>query len=434
MIPLVQFLHAVVWWAQDFIPPAEFFVYPYLTARGLLPYTQIIDHHFPGLFFFPVNFFSLGFTDPLSFKTLALLVVLLTSVLLSRLAKHHRISPGQVVTVIALYSVWQIFFSGSTLWIDLFLPVFLLPGWELFRRRRFFLSGVMFALALVFKQTVILPLIFTCLFLFRSPKALVTFLFPPAVAVLLTWGYFFFRGSGSDFWYWNFVFNFQTYAREAGRLPGIGDLLKLSLPLTLYFLAVINGFRHHDKPLLQLAGLVGLLALPGFSRFGLEHFQPAVPFFALLLVIGFSELPSFRWLLLPVSCLFVLVFQFRHPPAGQIVNFSPADYRVYDRAAALAVSGRTLAVLGASPLIYSQAKTLPVGNLFFFPLPWLFSPLQPRQLDIWADSPPDVIIFDPHSRVDGRSIFTSADRLIEYMQRNYRQTEEISGQLIYTRL
>src|SRR3989304_10216954 len=43
-----------------FFPYPEFFIHPYLTANGLIPYKQILDQHFPGLMFFPINFATLG--------------------------------------------------------------------------------------------------------------------------------------------------------------------------------------------------------------------------------------------------------------------------------------------------------------------------------------------------------------------------------------
>ena len=52
----------------------EFFVYPYLVQNSLKPYTQIIDQHFPGGFFLPINFATLGFTTPDSFLRLHVLL------------------------------------------------------------------------------------------------------------------------------------------------------------------------------------------------------------------------------------------------------------------------------------------------------------------------------------------------------------------------
>src|SRR3989339_347994 len=207
MIPIFQLIHVGVYWILDFVSPAEFYVYPYLLSKGLIPYQQITDHHFPGLFFLPVNFFTLGFVDPLSFKLLLLLTIILTSVLLAKLSRFKSINGASLSQVVFLYSLWQLFFSGSVFWIEAILPLFMLPGLILFEKKRFLLSGLFFALAILFKQTAILPIIFLSLYLLKKPLQLASFWLPTAILILLLGWYFYSLGALSDFVWWNFTFN-----------------------------------------------------------------------------------------------------------------------------------------------------------------------------------------------------------------------------------
>src|SRR3989337_3529975 len=104
---------------MEFVAYPEFFVYPYLTTAGWLPYRQIIDQHFPGLFFMPVNFFTLGFINPRSLKILSLLLVIFQSALIYRIAKSIS---SRVYPLIAMvtFALWQPFFSGNHLWLESF--------------------------------------------------------------------------------------------------------------------------------------------------------------------------------------------------------------------------------------------------------------------------------------------------------------------------
>jgi hypothetical protein len=431
MIFVFQLLHAALFWIQDFIPTAEFFIYPYLTSRGLLPYHEIIDHHFPGLFFLPLNFYTLGFVDPQSFKSLTLFVILLTSVLLHRLAQNMSKNKIIAAEAILLYSLWQIFFSGSLLWIDLFLPLFLLPGMYWFNNKKYLISGIFFALAIIFKQTAVLPIIFLSIFLLRKPSGLIAFIAPSFAVFAGLLFYFFRQGVLSDFIFWNFTFNFAGYAAEAGKFATQNELLKISFPLIVYVGSAVVAVRSGSKQLFQLAGMILVLALPAFSRFGLEHFQPAVSLFCLLVPLALRSNKLLKYGVYAISFIWVIFFIFRNNPSGEIVNFSKGEIELYQTAKNLKSSGFSLGLLGSSPIIYSQSGALPPGKLFYFPLPWFFSRLGEKQLALWEKDPPDYIIFNPQSSVDGKNVFTSAPGLVEYMQMNYREESVISGNIVF---
>src|SRR4030065_1248497 len=117
---VIQLLHLLILSPMDLLAYPEFFVYPYLTSSGWLPYRQIIDQHFPGLFFMPVNFFTLGFINPRSLKILSLLLVIFQSALIYRIAKSIS---SRVYPLIAMvtFALWQPFFSGNHLLLESFI-------------------------------------------------------------------------------------------------------------------------------------------------------------------------------------------------------------------------------------------------------------------------------------------------------------------------
>src|SRR3989338_3479932 len=61
---LILLTHILILSKLIYFPYPELFIYPYLTNHGLKPYSQIIDQHFPGLMFLPLNLDNLGMTTP----------------------------------------------------------------------------------------------------------------------------------------------------------------------------------------------------------------------------------------------------------------------------------------------------------------------------------------------------------------------------------
>src|SRR3989338_6622905 len=79
---LIIIAHLFILSRLIFFPYPEFFVYPYLTNAGLKPYSQIMDQHFPGLLFLPVNFDNLGMNDEFSARIWLMVIVSITQLLI----------------------------------------------------------------------------------------------------------------------------------------------------------------------------------------------------------------------------------------------------------------------------------------------------------------------------------------------------------------
>ena len=280
LIVLLQLIHLGLLWAMEFYPYPELIIYPYLRSLGWLPYTQIIDQHFPGVMFFPINLHSLGFSDPHSLKIVLLLVVLLSSAFIYKISKSWL--------AIALYAVWQPFFGGSQLWIDLLLPLFTLPAFILFERKKWFLSGLFLGLGVIIKQTLVPLVVFAAILIIwryrsRSLPILASFGLAALIPAAIMLAHFSRLGILPDFWFWTFSFNLSKHAQQGGLATPINQLLKLSWPVAVVFLSVLL-----QKKSRVIFGWLVFSVLGGISRFGFVHLQPAVPFF----VIIYSQLVS----------------------------------------------------------------------------------------------------------------------------------------------
>jgi hypothetical protein len=218
MITIIVLLaHLIYVSLLDFFPSPEFFIFPYLASAGWQPYTQIVDHHFPLLWLLPINLSTLGISTVLNLKLLMLFVISLQSLLI------YKISKSKLSVV--FYAIWQPIFLGSRLWIDMFIPIFTLPAYLLFKRNHPVWAALFLGLSLCLKQS-ILPLVVYVLLinLLKLPlrKIIITILatiLPPLILVL----YMYIRGVLPDFIYWTVTFNITTY-------PAMASLTFASVP------------------------------------------------------------------------------------------------------------------------------------------------------------------------------------------------------------
>lgn len=403
----------------EFWPYPELFIYPYLANLGWLPYRQIIDHHSPGLVFFPLNLASGGLTTPAAMQVALLLIVLVQAVLI------YRISCSKLV--VTWYVIWQSFFGGNYLWYDSFLGLFVLPAYLAWRARRWLVAGLLLGSAVVVKQS-ILPLgVFVAGLTWwttRRLRPVMVFTLGAMTPPLLTAIYFWRLGVFWDFWYWVVTFNWQVYA-AAGRLaPAAGDLRLLLLPVILLAVAVP---RLRDKSLL---GWLVFSVVSGLSRFALVHLQPAVPFMALILVSLPRRVVAMA---LVASLLWVGGYYWRSGNFGQVRFFDAQTLRLVEMIKERTRLGEKIFLLGTQPNVYVLTQTVPAGNIFAFHMPWILSVVEDRILSGLKSDPPNLVVWDTQSSVDGISITASAPKLVQYISDNYQAIATVGSNLIYAR-
>ena len=167
---IIIVIHNLILTKLIYFPYPELFIYPYLTNHGLKPYAQILDQHFPGLLFLPINFDNLGMTTPQSARIWSIAIVVLVQLMLFILGSHILKSKWKALIVNLLYLIWQPFFEGWVLWIDSFLPILLLPAFYALLKRRFLLTGLFLGIGIVFKQVLIPLSVFILVYIFWTER------------------------------------------------------------------------------------------------------------------------------------------------------------------------------------------------------------------------------------------------------------------------
>ena len=421
-----------------FFPYPEFFIYPYLTNIGLLPYEQILDQHFLGLMFFPINLATLGFDTPQEFLKLHLSIVLLNQFLLFTLTTKIFKTKKAGFLASFLYFLLQPFYEGNVFWIDSFLPsifmlsaLFLILFFETKKTKHLILSGLTVGFSLILKQ-VALPLIgvlFIYIALKTNLKKAIPWGFFACLFTLIMLVHVISLGVFDSFFYWTVTFNLTTY-RELGRkFASISQLIGYSF---IFLPAILIGFvswfrKSVNSKIIIIFMLFSLLF--AFARFDYIHLQPSLPFAIIIFTSLLIYLP--KALSNSIVIIFVLItsnFLLQNTifwKTGGIRFFGQKEQKLITEVYKYASEGDTIFSQGTTPHIYTLTNTRPPGDVFVYHFPWFLVEAEEKLLKGLTQDPPKVIIQDNTASVDDNNLNKFMPNINKYISKNYTKINEI---------
>ncbi len=422
-----------------YFPYPELFVYPYLTNHGLKPYSQILDQHFPGLMFLPVNLDNLGMNNEVIARYWSMGIIILVHLLLFFIAASILKSRKKALLVNVLYLIWQPFFEGWVLWIDSFLPLLLLPAFYFHLRKKYFLTGIFLGLGIVFKQTLI-PLgglvLVWMIWEVRDIRMVLRYITGLVLPVGLMLLYLFSIGVLADFWYWTVVFNLTVFAKYGTTAPTTFGLI--ARPLLVYSGGLLLFFLKDRKmAIVLLLFLLGSMA-GIFDRADFVHFQPSLPFVLLASTLGIYQLFNqklLKILLLTYSLIAVwwLGIFYKGHISNQVLFFDPQTKLLASKIHSYADYGQTIFIFGASPGLYQMTKTRPAGNIFVFQFPWFFKVAEGRILNGIKQDKPNIIVSDRTVKIEDQPITEFGKEIDQYINENYQLIDQVGTTQIMRR-
>lgn len=431
LLVVIIIAHLFILTKLIFFPYPELFIYPYLTNNGLIPYKQILDQHFPGLIFLPINFDNLGMNNPQIARWWLIASVVAVQVLLFFISRKLLKSDKKALIAAFLYLLWQPFFEGWVLWIDSFLALMLLPAFYFVYHKKSFLSGLLLGVAIVFKQ-VMIPLA-ALLFIYwiwqkESIKQLGIYLFGLILPIGGMFIYLLLIGSLADFWYWTIVFNLTIYAQSGrGLVPTLAHLLRVAFVFGSSFIIFLR-IKEQEAQILLLFLIGTLIGLS--TRFDFVHFQPALPFAILAIVYTVERI----WKLVPVKIsiavyllvsIWWLTIFYKGHIGERIYFFDEHTINVADKIDQYTKDGEKIFIFGEAPHLYQMTKTMPAGDLFVFQFPWFFDVAQERMLEGLKKDQPNIIVADRTVKIEDQPITEFGKKINLYINNNYEKIEMI---------
>ncbi len=440
LLATIIFIHIYVLTKLIFFPYPELFVYPYLTNHGLKPYSQILDQHFPGLMFLPINFDNLGMTNESVARIWLISIVVIIHVLLFLISNAILKNSKKALLVNILYLIWQPFFEGWVLWIDNFLPLILLPAFYTFFKDKFFISGILVGLAVVFKQVMIPLAILLAFYVWwesKEFKKLRDFFIGLSLPIFLMIIYLVSIGVFNDFFYWTVIFNLTIYAKYGrGERTDFAHLFRVVLVFGSAFLAVGKIKERSVQVLLifLIGSLVGLT-----TRFDFVHFQPALPFAILATILGIGKFKRLGIIgkvavivYLLIAAWWINIFYKGHIE-NKVFFFDPETKMIAQKIRQYTKVDEKIFIFGLPPNLYQMADRLPAGNIFVFQFPWFLKIAETRILEGLMEDKPNIVVSERTAKIEGVEIAEFADKIDKYIQQNYEVIDNVGTKNILRR-
>lgn len=441
LLLFIVLIHILLLSRLIFFPYPELFIYPYLTKIGLIPYKQIFDQHFPGIMFFPVNLATLGIDSPQEMRMLQYLMIALSHIFLYFISKNLFRSEKKAIYVNIIFLICQPFFEGNVLWIESFATPLVLGSFYLlimFLERKqghyLFLSGMVLGVSLLFKQVTLPLIIFSVIYVYfgfnkiRSVERYLLGLMVPCAYLI----YFIYKSKIiSEFVYWTITFNLTIFAEMGRKYPGFADIIKFGIFFGIPLITIIFFFvkKRFDKKTVLVSGYFISCLFFAFARIDLIHFQPAIPFAAILIAYYFTEIRGkLKYIIILIflcSTLIVSLRQYLLLYGDGVVFYGEREKEISDKVLSYAKPGDSVFSFGSLPHIYQMTATVPPGRIFVFQFPWFVKENEDVILKGIEIDPPKVIIRDAGSEVAGINLSRYMGKIDDHITKYYKTTDRV---------
>jgi hypothetical protein len=257
----------------------EMLAWPYLTLQGWLPYRDIAIAHNPLLLLDLVIFFKLFGIGIIQLKIFTWILIAANVYLTYYVGKKFW-SKNIGLLSSFLYLILCIIFEGNGLWFDLALSPFALLLYLFLKEKKYVWAGVFFVLGFLTKQTFIYFAVPTIFYILQSTfikKNIANFIIGSGIVISIFIVILSLLGIMDDYYNWAIKFGILYLPTAVGQisLPSLKQLVFAVVPFVFLIfnseLLIIN---------FALFGALGV-----YPRWELFHFQPALPFLALIISI-----------------------------------------------------------------------------------------------------------------------------------------------------
>jgi hypothetical protein len=431
-------LHLIFLVFLKFTAWPEMLLWPYMMIQGLLPYKDIAIAHTPHLIADLAVFFKIFGVGILQLKIYTWLLIIATDLIVYWVSDKLW---NRKIAIIFTFSfiVLQIFFDGNGLWFDSLLVPFSVVLFYLVSKKNYFWTGIIWAVMFLTKQTAVWFLIPVGLTLVKNLKfnniphvnwqELKKFTFGALIVIvsfiLILWVF----GILSYFYQWAINFGIFVLPRAQGQiqLPDLKNLIVAGFPFVIIILFLLNKNRNFYLLIWMIAGSMG--AYPRFEYF---HFQPALPFLAIIIGIVMYQANKNRLVniflvlyLLGFSYLFANYFMRNWKEGTRFLETDVADIVFY-------VKNNThenekIFVLNWWDNIYPLTRTIPATDPWIPQLSWYqdLPGIQEKEIESLKTIKPKLILFNEYESA-GLAAYKPR-KLGDYIDNNYELKEKING-------
>ncbi|MFC1710096.1 glycosyltransferase family 39 protein [Patescibacteria group bacterium] len=436
-------VHITLLLTTSYIAWPEMMFWPYLILKGWMPYKDIVIAHTPLLVINLSLFYKLFGVGVWQLKFYTILLIMLTDVLLFYIAKRFW-SAKVAFLSLALYIPFQVMYEGNGLWFDLPLTSLALLIYYLLRTKKYLLGGMIWGVSFFTKQTAawfVIPI--TVQTLIQNRKVKFSYLIKPYIQIGLGIGLVFLLviivlwviGLLPSFHQWAIDYGIRVLPREKGQisLPNAKLLLVSLIPFSILF---ILPFVTKKKDWLVLVTWTIVAFMGVYPRWGLFHFQPALPFLAIsggLVLSKLNKVGSFLKItaLIYMGLVLLLFGKYFVRSINTPDRFLEDDtFTVSEYINDKVGDNGEVYIMNTWDNIYVFSNTVPSSGYWVPHLSWVMDQpgVQEKLVRQLENNKPEIIIMRPYGMNDLSSY--KPELIDEFLSQNYGLVEEVGGHLV----
>ncbi len=427
--------HLLLLITTQFTAWPEMLFWPYLVLRGWLPYQDIGIVHSPLLvveltFFYKI--FGLGIFQQ---KIFSWLLALFIDLLLFKIAhKLYGLKPA--ILALLCFILLHVYYDGNGVWFDQALALFPLLIFFAVEKKKYFLAGLLWALAVFTKQTAVWFLI-PVFFAFYQSQQRAKFILDFSKAALLVFltvllGLAIY-GLQTAFINWAVIFGIGILPRQIGQIkaPGLKEIISSLLPYLVFLPLIIQKNKRYLSGLIiwSLAAAMGV-----FPRWELFHLQPALPFLSLAISTLLGSLWKSRksFAILPgviiIIAILILISRGIQRKIDKPDRFNDAnDQKIVQTVRRITVPNQLIFVTNYWDNLYPLTQTLPATRPFIPQLAWYINQptVEANLLNNLKSTPAKIVVRGQFKDTD--SLVNRFPLINDYIDAHYNVIETISG-------
>lgn len=447
-LPLLLLIHLILLILLRFTAWPEMVLWPYLLNKGLIPYQDIVVIYPPGLILALSFLGKLFGVTLMNLKIYTWVFILVTDLLIYWIAKRLTQSKKIAILSLLFYVLWQPFFEGNAFWFDLVLAPLGLLLFYFAHQKKFFWSGFIFGLALTVKQTTLwfLPPLFLTFWLIKEIKIkpFLLFIFGMVMPLGASLIYLVTNNLFDDFLKWAVSFGVFYLPKAPGQiqLPTLKQTLSLLIPFAVVFLSFFTILQRRNivkrEWIILLIFWTFFASLGVLPRFEYFHFQPSLPFLAVLSGIFISsinispkKLVWFVFLALVTLGTVYLQLRFYRLNWQKPTRFFETD--ILEIAKWLRENTQPdekIYILNSWDHLYALSETLPAVSPLIHTLPWHleYPGMQEKYVADLTKVKPRIVVFQPYKEKGLGSY--KPEKIDKFVRENYSLKEIIAGRFL----
>jgi len=446
LLPFLLSMHFLLLLNLRFTAWPEMILWPYFILKGLLPYRDIAMAHNPLLIFDLALFYKTFGVSLFNLKLYTWILILITDLLIYYIAEKLTKNKKIAFLSLAFYVFWQPYFEGNGVWFDLMLAPLGLSVFYFLYVGEFFWSGLFFGLAILVKQTAfwfIFPIVF-CLWLFDYLKInyLKKFFLGMMIPLFILLVYLIKLGIFQNFYFWAIKFGIGYLPHAPGQiqLPTLKQTLALNVPYGMVLPAILTSLLYRNEVkmgriLTSLLVWCLFASLGIFPRFGYFHFQPVLPFLAIISSVSLYLIRKI-WSKLFLGLFLILFFLGTVYLESRFYNLNwQKPNRFLEKETLEAAAwlkektnpGEKIFILNSWDHLYALSETLPAVSPWVPTLPWYmeYPGIQDKIVSDLQKEKPKLVVFEPYKEKGLGSY--KPEKIDRFLQENYVKTKIIAG-------